>query len=225
MNPVNYQKEMEKILADHEKKEEVPSLFLHSCCAPCSSYVLEYLSRYFCITVFFYNPNIAPLEEYRRRAEEIRRFTQEIPAVYPITFIEGKYDPEHYYEAVRGLEREPERGKRCEVCFRLRLSESLKAAERLHMDYMTTTLTISPLKNAPLLNAIGEEMTGNSSVRWLPSDFKKKNGYQRSIELSDLYGLYRQDYCGCVFSKKQREDEKKAAQTAEKRGEDEEKNS
>lgn len=196
----NYQKELDKILQQLEEKEEVPVLLLHSCCAPCSSYVLEYLSRYFKITVFYYNPNIYPEEEYWKRVEEQKRFIREIPQKYPITFKEGKFEPERYYAEVKGLEKEPEGGARCEKCFRLRLSEAVKSALEEHADYVTTTLTISPLKNAPLLNQIGEELTKDTKVKWLPSDFKKKNGYKRSTELSAEYHLYRQNYCGCVFS-------------------------
>ena len=196
----NYQKELDKILLQLEQTGEVPVLLLHSCCAPCSSYVLEYLSSYFKITVFYYNPNIYPEEEYWKRVEEQKRFIREIPQKYPITFKEGKFEPDRYYSEVKGLEKEPEGGARCEKCFRLRLSETVKIALEENADYVTTTLTISPLKNAPLLNQIGEELTKDTKVKWLPSDFKKKNGYKRSTELSDEYHLYRQNYCGCVFS-------------------------
>ena len=196
----NYQKELDKILLQLEQTGEVPVLLLHSCCAPCSSYVLEYLSSYFKITVFYYNPNIYPEEEYWKRVEEQKRFIREIPQKYPITFKEGKFEPDRYYSEVKGLEKEPEGGARCEKCFRLRLSEAVKIALEEQADYVTTTLTISPLKNAPLLNQIGEELSRDTKVKWLPSDFKKKNGYKRSTELSDEYHLYRQNYCGCVFS-------------------------
>ena len=196
----NYQKELDKILLQLEQTGEVPVLLLHSCCAPCSSYVLEYLSSYFKITVFYYNPNIYPEEEYWKRVEEQKRFIREIPQKYPITFKEGEFEPDRYYSEVKGLEKEPEGGARCEKCFRLRLSETVKIALEENADYVTTTLTISPLKNAPLLNQIGEELTKDTKVKWLPSDFKKKNGYKRSTELSDEYHLYRQNYCGCVFS-------------------------
>ena len=196
----NYQKELDKILFQLEQTGEVPVLLLHSCCAPCSSYVLEYLSSYFKITVFYYNPNIYPEEEYWKRVEEQKRFIRKIPQKYPITFKEGKFEPDRYYSEVKGLEKEPEGGARCEKCFRLRLSEAVKIALEEQADYVTTTLTISPLKNAPLLNQIGEELTKDTKVKWLPSDFKKKNGYKRSTELSDEYHLYRQNYCGCVFS-------------------------
>ena len=199
-NQRNYQKEMEKMIEAAERVHSVPSLLLHSCCAPCSSYVLESLSEYFRITVFYYNPNIYPEEEYWKRVEEQQRFIRQLPTRYPISFLEGNYEKDRFYQAVKGYEKEPEGGARCEICFRLRLGEAIKAAESGGFDYVTTTLTISPMKNAPLLNTIGEELCQNTKVNWLPSDFKKKNGYKRSTELSREYGMYRQDYCGCVFS-------------------------
>ena len=199
MNPRNYQRELDAVIAAQEGK--VPKLLLHACCAPCSSYCLEYLSQFFEITVLYYNPNISPREEYERRTAELERLAGEMAFAHPVKVIAGEYEPEKFYEAVRGLEKEPEGGERCTVCFRLRLSEALRAAEELGCDYVTTTLTISPLKDAPRLNAIGEELCSQSKVAWLPSDFKKKGGYQRSIVLSREHELYRQDYCGCVFSK------------------------
>ena len=199
MNPRNYQRELDAVIAAQEGK--VPKLLLHACCAPCSSYCLEYLSQFFEITVLYYNPNISPREEYERRTAELERLAGEMAFAHPVKVIAGEYEPEKFYEAVRGLEKEPEGGERCTVCFRLRLSEALRAAEELGCDYVTTTLTISPLKDAPRLNAIGEELCAESKVAWLPSDFKKKGGYQRSIVLSREHELYRQDYCGCVFSK------------------------
>ena len=200
-NNRNYQKELERLIETWRKEEDVPSLLLHSCCAPCSSYVLEYLSQYMKITVFYYNPNIYPPEEYRMRTEEQQRLIQSMKTKYPVTFLEGTYCPQEYYEAVRGLEKEPEGGARCEVCFRMRLAEAAKMAEAGKFDYVTTTLSISPLKNAAKLNQIGEEEAAKHGVCYLPSDFKKKNGYKRSVELSEEYGLYRQNYCGCVFSR------------------------
>lgn len=199
----NYQKEMEKVLEAAQKEGTVPTLFLHSCCAPCSSYVLEYLSQYFRITVFYYNPNISPKEEYEERTEEVRRLISELPAKHPIRFVEGSYRPEEFYEAVKGHEEDPEGGERCGICFEMRLSEAAKLAKEGGYDWFTTTLTISPLKNAARLNAIGEEMGKKYGVRFLNSDFKKKNGYKRSTELSAQYHLYRQNYCGCVFSKRE----------------------
>ena len=193
-----------------------PTLLLHSCCAPCSSYVLEYLSRYFKITVFYYNPNIFPEEEYSRRVKEQQRLIGEMPLSNPVRFLEGRFDPAEFYTAVRGLEHLPEGGERCRACFRLRLNETARLASERGFDYFTTTLTISPLKNAAALNEIGEALADEYRVRWLPSDFKKKNGYKRSVELSAKYGLYRQDYCGCVFSRKERE-KQKADQTSSAR--------
>ena len=201
MNKVNYQKELDKLIGKLEQSKEVPRLFLHSCCAPCSSYVLEYLSQYFEITVFYFNPNIAPEEEYRKRVEEQKRLIEQLPAVYPIQFVEGHYEPEEFYSRVRGLEKEPEGGSRCRVCFELRLEETARLAAEGRYDYYTTTLSISPLKNAQVLAEVAIEMGQKWGVSWLPSDFKKKEGYKRSIQLSSEYDLYRQNYCGCVFSR------------------------
>ena len=205
MNQRNFQKELDKILENMVKNgQEGSRLLLHSCCAPCSSYCLEYLSKYFEITVFYYNPNITLEPEYRHRVEEQKRLIDAYNAEgvrFPISVVEGDYEPTVFLDAVKGLEREPEGGARCEKCFRLRLSKTAELAKELGTDYFTTTLTISPLKNVPLLNAIGEEMAGAVGIKWLPTDFKKKNGYKRSVELSAQYDLYRQDYCGCAFSK------------------------
>lgn len=203
MNVRNYQKELEKIIGSIESESRVPRLLLHSCCAPCSSYVLEYLSRYFSVTVFYYNPNISPKEEYDKRVEEQQRLIEAMAFTHPVSFVAGDYEPEKFYEAAKGLEREPEGGERCFRCYRLRLQEAARLAAEGGFDYFTTTLTISPLKNAAKLNEIGEELGEIYQVAHLPSDFKKKNGYKRSVELSGEYGLYRQDYCGCVFSKRE----------------------
>lgn len=200
----NYQKELERILAAIPEGS-VPTLLLHSCCAPCSSYVLEYLSDYFAVTVLYYNPNIYPEEEFRHRADEQKRLIENMPARHPVRFIEGRFDSREFYDAVRGLEHIPEGGERCHACFRLRLEETARIAAENGFDYFTTTLTISPLKNGTVLNKIGEETASRFGIAWLPSDFKKKNGYKRSVELSSEYGLYRQDYCGCVFSKRERQ--------------------
>ena len=200
----NYQKELEAVLKKLPKEEEkVPTLLLHSCCAPCSSYCLEYLSDYFEITIFYFNPNIYPEEEYRKRVEEQKRLAKELPARHPIHVIEGTYEPKQFYEAVKGLEKIPEGGERCFACFALRLKEAARLAAERGFDFFTTTLTISPLKNAAKINEIGEELAGIYHVPHLPSDFKKKNGYKRSIELSHEHDLYRQNYCGCVFSRKE----------------------
>ncbi|MED9967150.1 MAG: epoxyqueuosine reductase QueH [Blautia sp.] len=199
----NYQKELEKIIEENRKLNKVPRLFLHSCCAPCSSYVLEYLSNYFSITVFYYNPNISPKEEYEHRVEEIRRLIEEMEFVHPVEFVEGRYEPKEFFDMAKGLEDVPEGGERCFRCYRLRMEEAARLAKEGGYDYFTTTLTISPLKNAGKLNEIGEELGEIYEVSHLPSDFKKKNGYKRSIELSHEHGLYRQNYCGCVFSKRE----------------------
>lgn len=199
----NYQKELEKIIDKITEEERVPRLFLHSCCAPCSSYVLEYLSRYFSITLFFYNPNIFPEEEYGKRVEELRRMLQEMKLVHPVTLMEGTYRPQDFFDMAKGLEQVPEGGERCFRCYRLRMEEAARLAREGGYDYFTTTLSISPLKNAGKINEIGEELAKLYQVPHLPSDFKKKNGYKRSVELSAEYGLYRQNYCGCIYSKKQ----------------------
>lgn len=207
MNDVrNYQKELDQLIAGFVKEGRVPTLLLHSCCAPCSSYCLEYLTQYFHITVFFYNPNIAPKEEYERRVEEQRRLIEKLPVPYPISFRLGNYDTEVFYAMTKGLEKVPEGGKRCFGCYELRLREAAIAAKELKFDYFTTTLSISPHKNATKLNEIGTAVGEEYEVKYLPSDFKKKNGYKRSVELSKEYDLYRQDYCGCVFSKNEAEE-------------------
>jgi len=178
----------------------VPRLLLHSCCAPCSSYVLEYLSQYFAITVLYYNPNIFPEEEYRKRVEEQKKLIAALPVKHPVSFVEGRYQPEEFFAVAKGLEDVPEGGERCRKCFRLRLEETAKLAAEGGYDYFTTTLSISPLKNAQALNEIGQELATVYEVPYLPSDFKKRGGYQRSIELSREYELYRQSFCGCVYS-------------------------
>ena len=214
MNRINYQKQLEETIAKHEKAGEVPSLLLHSCCAPCSSYCLEYLSNYFRITVFYYNPNIYPEDEYQKRVVEQQRLIEQLPARYPISFVEGVFDKERFYETVKGYEDYPEGGERCFKCYELRLEETAKLAKEMGLDYFTTTLSISPLKNAEKLNEIGEKVGAIYGVTHLGSDFKKKNGYKRSVELSNEYGMYRQYYCGCVYSKNQR-DREIAAKEAE----------
>ena len=206
----NFQKELEKIIEENKKNGVVSSLLLHSCCAPCSSYCLEYLSQYFKITVLYYNPNLFPAGEYERRVSEQKKLVSALPTKYPVTLVEMKGEPEEFYSAVKGLEHTGEGGERCFACFRLRLERAARYAKENGFDFFTTTLTISPLKNAQKLNEIGEEAGEKFGVRHLPSDFKKKNGYKRSVELSKVYGLYRQDYCGCVFSKREREEAEKA---------------
>lgn len=201
---INYQKELEKLLAQIETEERVPTLLIHSCCAPCSSYVLEYLSRYFRITVFYYNPNIYPPEEYGKRVQEQQDLIRQMEVVHPVKFLEGAYDTERFYQMARGMEQLPEGGQRCFACYELRLREAAGIARQMGADYFTTTLSISPMKNAEKLNEIGERLAQEYGVRYLNSDFKKKNGYRRSVELSEIYGLYRQNYCGCVFSMRER---------------------
>lgn len=202
---VNYQiildRELEKIT--HSGKR--PRLLLHACCAPCSSYVLEYLSRYFDITVLFYNPNISPTQEFEMRANEIQRLIQELPTEHPISLVMGRYDTAEFAAISKGREHLPEGGERCTECFRLRLKESAKVAKEGDYDYFTTTLSISPLKDAARLNEIGGQLATEFGVPYLFSDFKKREGYKRSIQLSAEYGLYRQDYCGCIYSKRDSE--------------------
>lgn len=202
MNQRNFQKELDRLIERECSGGKVPGLFLHACCAPCSSYVLEYLSRYFSITVFFYNPNISPKEEYEKRVSEIRRMIAEMEFIHPVELLEGEYRPWVFFQMAKGLEAVPEGGERCFKCYRLRMEEAARLAAEGGYDYFTTTLSISPLKNAGKINEIGEELAGIYKVPHLPSDFKKKNGYKRSIELSAEYGLYRQNYCGCVFSRR-----------------------
>ena len=202
---VNYQKELEKLIEQHEKEGKVPRLFLHACCAPCSSYVLEYLSRFFSVTVFFYNPNISPKEEYEKRVAEIRRLISEMEFLHPVDLVEGAYRPEDFYAMAKGLEDVPEGGERCFKCYRLRMEAAAKLAQEGGYDYFTTTLSISPLKNAQKLNEIGIRLGEEYEVPYLKSDFKKKNGYKRSVELSAQHHLYRQNYCWCVFSKREAE--------------------
>ena len=198
MLKINYQLVLEKEIENN--KDRIPKLLLHSCCAPCSSYVLEYLSEFFEIAVFYYNPNIYPPEEYFKREEEQKRFIEKIPAKNPIHFIAGEFEEEKFYETVKGMENEPEGGQRCFACYALRLEKTAQEAQKGGFDYFTTTLSISPHKNAQELNRIGDEIAAEYGVKYLFSDFKKKGGYKRSCELSEEYGMYRQDYCGCVYS-------------------------
>lgn len=215
MNAINYQKQMEETIRRECSNGKVPTLLLHSCCAPCSSYCLKVLSEYFSVTVFYYNPNIYPKEEYDMRVEEQRRFVREFPVTHPVSFLEGNYDTERFYAMAKGLEHVPEGGERCFRCYRLRLEEAAGIAREKNFDFFTTTLSISPLKNAGKLNEIGAELERKYGVRYLYSDFKKKNGYKQSGEISREYEMYRQYYCGCVFSKKER-DLQIAAKQAEK---------
>lgn len=219
----NYQKELDKLIINEENHGK--RLFLHSCCAPCSSYVLEYLRQFFRITVFYYNPNITQESEYRKRVEEQKRLILEFnkkreekvlesagDVWYSIDYVDGDYNAKNFLDAVKGMEDCPEGGERCFKCYEMRLRETAKKARKDGYDFFTTTLTISPMKNAEKLNEIGQQLAEEYNIEWLPSDFKKKNGYKRSIELSEEYGLYRQDYCGCAFSKAERERQKETEQ-------------
>ncbi len=197
---INYSKELDKLIEKLKNDSVRPSLLLHACCAPCSSYCLEYLSEFFDITVFFYNPNIYPEKEYEKRVEEIEKFISEMEFSSPVKLIKGDFIPADFYTFVKGYEKCSEGGERCFRCYELRLRETAKKAKEGGFDYFTTTLTISPLKNAQVINEIGQSLEKEYGVKHLPSDFKKKNGYKRSTELSREYNLYRQNYCGCVFS-------------------------
>lgn len=203
MTPQNYQKQLDKLI---EQLDYTPRLLLHSCCAPCSSYCIEYLSQFFSITILYYNPNISPREEFEKRAAEQQRLVSEMQLKNPICVVVDNYDPNEFYSAVKGFEHIPEGGERCFICYRLRLERAAEYAAQHGFDYFCSTLSISPLKNAAKLNEIGAELSEIYNVRNLPSDFKKRGGYLRSIELSKQHGLYRQNYCGCVFSKKEAEE-------------------
>lgn len=207
MNKKNYHVIMQQMIQEHCKEGNVPKLLLHSCCAPCSSYCLELLSQHFAVTVFYYNPNIFPPEEYHMRVEEQARFIREFPAKYPISFVEGSYDTARFYEMAKGMEHLKEGTERCFACYEMRLRESCEYAKAHGFDFFTTTLSISPLKNAQKLNEIGAKLEAEYDMKYLYSDFKKQNGYKRSTEISNEYEMYRQYYCGCLFSKKQRDEE------------------
>lgn len=202
---INYQIEMEKELKRLAGAGSRPVLVLHSCCAPCSSAVLERLHEAFELVVFYYNPNISPEEEFRHRAEEQLRLVRQMPLRDDVRVVEGEYDPGNFYAKVRGYEDAPEGGERCSICFEMRLRKTAEYARSIGAQYFTTTLSISPLKDAQRLNAIGEALAAEFGLKYLLSDFKKKEGYRRSCVLSEEYGLYRQDFCGCVFSKMERE--------------------
>ena len=247
MNKRNYQKELEQIIEKHQRAGEIPRLLIHACCAPCSSYVMEYLSRYFQIDFYYYNPNIDTKAEYEQRRDELLRLAAQIPTVHPIGVVSEEYDPESFYEIAKGHEHDPERGERCLRCYELRIRKTAEYMKKIQQalkpvnvakqaerqadgqaegqtdglvnrqtkrqvdrqaavqlqpySYFATTLSISPMKDAVALNTIGERVAEEYGLKWLPSDFKKKGGYLRSTELSREYGLYRQNYCGCVYSK------------------------
>ncbi len=208
MNKINYDKELALTLKNLKERNEQPKLLLHSCCAPCSSYVLEYLSKFFKITIYYYNPNISPKEEFEKRAAEQKRLIKEMPLPSNIDIIEAVYDNTPFFSLTKGLENLPEGGERCSICYKLRLEKTAAVAKTKQFDYFSTTLSVSPYKNSEKLNKIGKELSEKYGIKYLYSDFKKKNGYKRSIELSKEYSLYRQDYCGCIFSKTAREKQK-----------------
>lgn len=201
MNKINYQKETDSVI--ESLNGTVPTLLLHSCCAPCSSYTLEYLSRFFSITVFYFNPNISPKAEFDKRFAEQKRLIEALPAENKISLICGDYNYDEFLNIARGYESVPEGGERCFRCYRMRLEKTAELAKQKGFDYFCTTLSISPLKNSQKINEIGFDVAEKYGVKWLPSDFKKREGYKRSIELSREYDLYRQNFCGCVFSKSQ----------------------
>ncbi len=198
----NFQKELDSLIEKNQKENIRPKLMLHACCACCASYVLEYLSEYFEIYLLYYNPNITQATEYDYRKSELNRLVSEMSLSEKVKVVDCEYEPELYLENIKGLENEPERGNRCTQCFLMRLQKTAEFAKRFECDYFATTLTISPLKNSSIINSIGESVQNDVGVSYLPSDFKKKNGYKRSLELSSQYNLYRQNYCGCVFSKR-----------------------
>ena len=198
-NQVNYQNKYKEII---NSLDYIPKLLLHSCCAPCSSACLEKLTKYFNITILYYNPNIEPYEEYIKRKEEEIRFINEYKGINKIDIIDCDYDNDLFKSMAKGLENEPERGIRCFKCYRLRLEKTCKVAKELGYDYFATTLTLSPYKNAIKINEIGQDLQDKYNIKYLYSDFKKEDGYKRSIELSKEYNFYRQDYCGCVYSKR-----------------------
>ena len=204
MNKINYQKELDKIT--DSLNGDVPKLFLHSCCAPCSSYTLEYLSNYFDITVYYFNRNISPKAEFDKRYAEQKRLIEALPSKHPIKLVCGEYDYNDFLKIAKGYENVPEGGERCFRCYRMRLESTAKLAKEQRFDYFCTTLSISPLKNSQKINEIGYEVAEKYGIKWLPSDFKKKEGYKRSIELSREYQLYRQNFCGCVFSKENKDE-------------------
>ncbi len=203
MNKINYSLKTEEIIEENKREHILPSLLLHACCAPCSSACLEYLNKHFNITIYYYNPNISPKAEFDKRLNEEKRLVSEMPFENSVDVIEGFYDYNEFLEIAKGLETVPEGGERCFKCYRLRLEKTAELAKEKGFDYFCTTLSISPLKNSQKINEIGYEVEKEYGVKWLPSDFKKKEGYKRSIELSKEYDLYRQNFCGCVFSKKE----------------------
>lgn len=202
MNKINYQNQLDRIIENIDP-DNPPRLLLHSCCAPCSSYTLEYLSRYFDITVYYFNPNISPKQEFDKRFKEQKRLISQMPFKNRVTLIEGDYNYDDFLEIAKGLENIAEGGERCFRCYKMRLESTARLAKEQGFDYFCTTLSISPLKNSQKINELGFGVEEKYGVKWLPSDFKKREGYKRSIQLSREYSLYRQNFCGCVFSKNQ----------------------
>lgn len=202
---MNYQKKLDETLEQIVLENRVPKLLLHACCAPCSSYTLEYLSEFFEITVYYYNPNIHPENEYIRRINELKKFISEYKTKNKVTLIEENYDPKEYFNEIKGLENLGERTERCYKCYKFRMENAAKYAKNNNFDYFTTTLSISPYKNSDWINEIGSMLEDKYNIKYLYADLKKRNGYKRSLELSKDYGLYRQDYCGCIYSKQERE--------------------
>lgn len=200
-NKRNYQRELDTLIENNIKEGRVPTLFLHACCAPCSSYCLEYLSRYFKITVVFYNPNITEEDEYTYRLNEEKRLIREMRFEHPVEIVEGDYNPDRFFDLAKGLESAPERGPRCLRCFEERLRYTANLAKEQGADYFATTLTLSPLKNADAINKTGEKIAQELNTPYLCTDFKKKGGYLRSLELSKEHNLYRQNFCGCIYSR------------------------
>lgn len=207
MNKINYQKKLENIIERNKREDILPSLLLHSCCAPCSSYTIEYLSDYFKISVLYYNPNISPREEYEKRKAEQIRLIQSMPVKNDVNFADCDYDCNEFFKIAKGYEDCREGGERCFRCYEQRLRRTAQEAQKGGYDYFCTTLSISPLKSAQKINEIGERLSEEYGVLWLPSDFKKREGYKRSIELSKEYNLYRQNFCGCVYSRREAENE------------------
>lgn len=200
MQKINYQLETDRVIGELCADGNRPSLLLHACCAPCASYVLEYLTEYFDITVFFSNPNITDSVEYSKRLETLYKLIDSAPFCKNVKVVEDKIGADMFFNAVRGFEKEPEGGKRCDICIKLRMERTAEYAMNYGYSLFGTTLTVSPHKNHILINGIGKELSEKYGIRYLPSDFKKKGGYQRSTVLSRQYELYRQNYCGCVFS-------------------------
>lgn len=210
MNKINFQKQLDSIIEQNERGIITPSLLLHSCCAPCSSYTIEYLSQFFKITVLYYNPNISPASEYEKRKAEQIRLINSMPTKNKVEFMDSDYNCDEFFAIAKGYEDCREGGERCFRCYELRLDKTATLAKQNGFDYFCTTLSISPLKNAQKINEIGMKLADKYEISWLPSDFKKREGYKRSIELSREYSLYRQNFCGCVYSKREISDEQTA---------------